>query len=163
MPITPLHFGPALAVREIVGHKRFGIWAFATTQVLFDVEPVARIIFDLDGTLHQTTHNPQFGILYALIAIALCWKWEKWSGIVGAVFGSVTHLWLDTMYHSDVAATMVKHAGNSARIADSAREAEIICWLGIFFWLLFWGIRYSINLRRMKRQEKQEIQLHQGD
>lgn len=152
MPLTPLHFGPALAVREIVGHKRFGIWAFATTQVLFDIEPGIRMLFGLDGTLHQTTHNPTFGLIYALIAIAACWKWEKWSGIVGAVFGSVTHLWLDAMYHSDVAENMGKwYWEHMSPMERGFGDAEIVCYLGFFFWLLFAGIRKAVQ-ERIKRR-----------
>jgi len=148
MPITPLHFGPALAVRELVGQKRFGIWAFATTQILFDVEPVIRIVFDLDGTLHQTTHNPLFGAIYVLIAIVACWTWEKWSGIFGAIFGSVTHLWLDAIYHSDVAAAMAIWGFPVIAMFN----VEMVCLIGFCFWLLFLGVRYSINLLRAKRQ-----------
>jgi hypothetical protein len=149
MPFTPLHFGPALAVRELVGHKRFGIWAFTTTQVLFDLEPAVRMFFDLPGELHETTHNPTFGVIYALIAIAALWKWEKWSAITGAVFGSVTHLWLDAMYHVDVARTMLHLMPGQTEVEVMAStEATVICYLGFFFWLLFWGIRYAIKARK---------------
>lgn len=158
MPVTPLHFGPALAVRELVGHQRFGIWAFTATQVMFDTEPIVRILFDLEGKLHETTHNPLFGLIFALVAIALCWKWEKWAGIVGAVFGSVTHLWLDVMYHADVAEAIARW-GDTFTMRENATpfNAELICYIGFFFWLLFWGIRHSINARKAASQGVTEL------
>lgn len=151
MPFTPLHFGPALAVRELVGHKRFGIYAFTATQVLFDLEPAIRMFFDLPGELHETTHNPTFGIIYALVAIVACWKWERWSSIVGAVFGSITHLWLDAMYHVDVAQRLlnIRPGETKVEIIGSV-DAVLLCYLGFFFWALFAGIRYSARLRREK-------------
>ncbi len=153
MPFTPLHFGPALAVREVVGHKRFGIVAFALTQILFDIEPGVRMLLDLDGTLHQTTHNPAFGVVYALMASACLWKWEKWSAVVGAVFGSVTHLWLDALYHSDVASAM-KNWGNPASARDAGIDPEVICYLGFLLWIVFATGRWIIRTRSTRAARK---------
>ena len=148
MPVTPLHFGPALLVRDIVGKKNFGIWSFAATQVAFDMEPAIRMFFDLDGTLHQTTHNPTFGVIYALLAIALCWRWERWSAISGAVFGSVTHLWLDSMYHSDVAEIIAKWGSYEAALYPA--ETEVLCLAAFVAWGLIAGVRKSIHDRTAK-------------
>ncbi len=153
MPVTPLHFGPALLVREIVGKKNFGIWSFAATQVAFDAEPVIRILLDLEGKLHETTHTPLFGVIYALLAIALCWRWEKRGAVVGAVFGSVSHLWLDSMYHSDVAEIITRY-GAEQLISLSPTETERLCFLGFGAWLLVKGIRKSIAERHLARRDR---------
>lgn len=145
MPITPLHFGPALLVREVVGKKNFGLWSFAVTQVAFDLEPVIRISMDLEGKLHETTHTPLFGVIYALLAIAICWRWERWSTIPAAIFGSVSHLWLDSMYHSDVAEIITKWGSYEAALYPA--ETEMLCLMAFVFWGLVTGIRKVIEQR----------------
>jgi hypothetical protein len=147
MPVTPLHFGVALPVQAIVGKKRFGLWAFGATQVLFDMEPIVRIVFDLEGKLHETTHNPLFGLAYALCAVAMCWRKERYAAVVGAVYGVITHLWLDAIYHADVAEQMAKW-GNWESAREAGTDAELICWLGFGAWLLFSGIRSAVVKRR---------------
>lgn len=141
MPFTPLHFGPGLLVREIIGHKQFGIWSFVATQIMLDVEPAVRMYFDLDGTLHQTTHNPLVGTIYALIAITVLWKWERSSAITGAFIGVVSHLWLDAIYHSDVAAAMARWGVSEGMTGN----AELICTFSFVAWLLILGVRKAFG------------------
>lgn len=145
MPVTPLHFGPALLVREVVGKERFGIWAFTFTQVAFDAEPAIRMFMDIPGDLHQL-HTPTFGVIYALLAIALLWRWERWAAVTGAVFGSASHLYLDSLYHADVAQIIaeygIKEVGNLSPV-----NTEILCLLGFGGWLLIAGIRKSLQQR----------------
>ncbi len=145
MPVTPLHFGPALVVREVVGRKNFGIWSFATTQVAFDLEPIIRILFDLEGKLHETTHTPVFGVIYALLAIALCWRWEKRGAVVGAIFGSVTHLWLDALYHADVAEMVAKWG--SYQNAINPAGVEVFCFFTLILWALISGVKALLQER----------------
>lgn len=145
MPITPLHFGPALVVREIVGKKNFGIWSFAVTQVAFDMEPAIRMMFDLEGALHETTHTPTFGVIYALLAIVVCWKLEKRGAVIGAIFGSVTHLWLDSLYHADVAEIIAQWGSYGAALYPA--ETEMLCIFALILWGLIAGIRKSIKDR----------------
>ena len=136
MPFTPYHFGPALAVREIIGHKRFGIWAFACTQVLFDIEPLIGLHTDANS-LH-TLHTPLMAALYAVIATALFWRWEKWSALVGAAFGSVSHLWLDAIYHADVAENLRRNGFYN--IQEGPQDAILICLAGFGLYALTWII-----------------------
>lgn len=150
MPFTPLHFGPALAVREAIGHGRFGIWAFTATQVLFDAEPGIRMLFDLEGTLHQTTHNPGFGVLYALVASTALWRWERGAAIVGAVFGSITHLWMDALFHFDVAAAMARWGIRSSTELKSS-EVEMFCALGFVAWGAIWALKRVLAGRQKKK------------
>lgn len=153
MPFTPLHFGPALAVREIVGHHRFGIWAFATTQVLFDIEPGIRMLLDLEGTLHQTTHNPLFGAFYLLLAALATWRWERGSAFIGAAFGVITHLWLDAMFHADVGTEMTKW-GFPQSLTSSSTLADQICLAGFALWLFLASIRKLVEHRRLDASKK---------
>ncbi len=148
MPVTPLHLGVGLPIRALVGKKYFGIWSFFAVQVLYDLEPLTRMVFDLDGTLHQTTHNPLFGSVYALVTILCLWRWERVGAITGAVWGAISHLWLDALYHSDVAAGMARWGVENHRGFD----AEVICMLGFGLWLLIAGIRKAIEQRSERRR-----------
>ncbi|MBU0752976.1 MAG: hypothetical protein KJ787_04055 [Gammaproteobacteria bacterium] len=132
MPITPYHFGPALAVREIVGHRHFGIWAFTTTQVLLDLEPL--IGLQTNATDLHTLHTPLMGVIYTIAAVALMWKWERWSAIPGAVFGTVSHLWLDAIYHADVAENMRRNGFYN--IQEGPQDAILICLAGFALFAL---------------------------
>lgn len=152
MPFTPLHFGVALPVRELVGHQNFSLWAFTVTQVLFDLEPGVKMVANTAGDLHTLTHNPLVGAAIAIVTIAIFWRKYRWAAVFGSIFGVVTHLWLDMMYHADVANALAKWG-----IADSRHyDAESICLLGFFFWLLFAGIRKAIKQRRENAEQKSE-------
>lgn len=110
--------------------------------------------------LHAATHNAT-GALFIALATALLWyalvaiKPRKLFAefnslplavvLFSALYGTVTHLWLDSIYHADVAESM-KYFDMPGRSIG----AELLSAAGLFFGLLFWGIRHSIEKRRAK-------------
>lgn len=151
MPFTPLHIGPGLLVREFLGDKLFGIWAFTLTQVLFDIEPGVRMYFDLQGNLHETTHNPTFGVIYFTVGSIALWYKERVGAVIGAAFGCVTHLWLDALYHADVAAAFARWHNSELALANRYFDPELVCIVAWVFFFIFWGVR--ISLRRRAKTE----------
>lgn len=145
MPFTPFHFGPALVVHEIVGKKHFGFWSFTATQVFFDLEPL------LNDYSHDHTHIPAFGLIYAICAVALCFRWEDnlRASFIGAFFGSITHLWLDTMYHLDVHEQMNTYG--EWNIQHDPQNAIMICTLSFVLFGLLRVIRFCISERIPQR------------
>ncbi len=55
MPFTPFHMGAALLLKP-VARERFSVLVFGVSQVLIDIEPLARIIRG-DTILHGFTHT----------------------------------------------------------------------------------------------------------
>lgn len=153
MPITPLHFGPALLARAAFG-PRFGLLGFLVSQVLLDVEPGLKLfgLAEEGAGLHEW-HSwalaPAFvlaawavamglqwgmrGVGQRLVFVEQRWRWlrsSSWSEAVGATFGVVSHLLLDALYHTDVA-TNVLLPGASGLIPQSALDLSLLVLLPI--------------------------------
>lgn len=151
MPVTPLHFGPALLLRKVIGTKYFYLPAFAITQILFDIEPLIIMTFYPDDfkNWHPVLHTTSYGISFALAAIGMTFAYSRIGSIVAAVFGSVSHLWLDALYHTEVAENLARW-GNFASAREAGNTAEIICLLSFLLWFLLLGIRKVLNYRSKK-------------
>lgn len=112
MPITPLHFGPALLIKQ-AGGCGFSLTAFLTTQVLLDIEPGLKLLGLLpeSGGLH-VGHTGATGAGVAAIAAVSTWLVLRlrckrptfWISAASATIGVASHLVLDSIYHADVAA-----------------------------------------------------------
>ena len=126
MPFTPLHMGPGLAFKAI-GGRHFSLMVFGFSQVMIDLEPLIRMIFG-DSVLHGVTHTylgaTAIGLASVLIGKPFCqWlldrvrpdpslgmlTWMRGSGritstsaIVGAFFGTYSHIALDSVMHADM-------------------------------------------------------------
>jgi hypothetical protein len=126
MPFTPLHMGPALAIKAIAG-RRFSITAFGLTQVMMDIEPLVRM-FRGDAVLHGPTHTYAGSLVVAAIALPIC-AWlcphivRGWNELVrshrqpwlaerdtispsalvaGIVIGALSHVAIDSIMHADM-------------------------------------------------------------
>jgi len=114
MPITPLHFGPGVLARAAIG-PRFGLAGYLVAQVLLDLEPGLKL-FGLvqEGIGLHTLHTLAVAPLYVAATLWVIWGWRQirtaktpqsfWTEVIGATVGVVSHLVLDALYHSDVAA-----------------------------------------------------------
>lgn len=112
MPITYLHFGPALLLKGVAGN-RLNLKTFALTQVLLDMEPGLKIIGLLpEGAGLHTGHTWALGGYMAMAAVVGSWLVRRsrgvtpsaWKSGFSVVLGVVSHLLLDGIYHTDVAA-----------------------------------------------------------
>lgn len=123
MPITPLHFGPALSTRIVFPRLSLGI--FATTQFLMDCETAVNFFagqIRLHGFFHSFLGSLiPFAIAYLLHRPLFHWlapklarfptfqKWAKAEGhlsryvVLGTgLFAVWSHVVLDAIMHSDL-------------------------------------------------------------
>lgn len=121
MPITPLHFGPGLIAGAAFG-PRFGLMGFLVSQVLLDLEPGIKMLgLEPEGVGLHTEHLWSLAPWYIARATSLAWllgiilaklrperfsRPRAWVELFGAIIGVVSHLLLDAIYHSDVAANL---------------------------------------------------------
>jgi hypothetical protein len=122
MPITPLHLGPGLVLKAVVG-KRISITVFALSQIFMDLEVIGRLALNADR-LHGFT-NTILGASFVLLPAVLIGRpvcqaaidwWNRnastelliadhritWSAACwGAGLGVYTHWFLDAMMHAD--------------------------------------------------------------
>jgi membrane-bound metal-dependent hydrolase YbcI (DUF457 family) len=118
MPITPFHFGPG-ALIHAVAPKKISFIAFCTANVLIDIEPLYYMLTQ-QWHLHRFFHTFIGASLVALATIALfliCLKCSNkfflpnvfgWQNLkltavaIGAVLGTYTHIFFDSIMHSDM-------------------------------------------------------------
>lgn len=115
MPFTPFHFGPG-AIFKAIGANRFSFMVFGGSQFLMDIEPGIRMIYGRP-VMHGLTHTFAGAIVIGLVA-ALIGKpisefvlallrilnaGISWTASVfGAFVGTISHVFLDGMSHSDM-------------------------------------------------------------
>ena len=118
--------GAALIVKPVLA-RRFSVITFGIAQVVMDIEPGIRMALD-SGVLHGSTHTVLGALILAaivmLIAPSICnsllAKWNKevvyykkaWlvypcpvsktAIIMGAFFGTLSHVVLDSLMHHDI-------------------------------------------------------------
>jgi hypothetical protein len=126
MPFTPFHMGPGAAIKAVSG-KYFSLMVFGFSQVAIDIEPLIRILRG-DSLLHGYTHTYLGAILIGIFSLIagkpFCeWLLKIWnyvfqskyllwlkltstitwfSSILGAFIGTFSHVFLDSIIHSDV-------------------------------------------------------------
>lgn len=126
MPFTPFHMGPGAAIKAVSG-KYFSLMVFGFSQVAIDIEPLIGILRG-NNTLHGYSHTYLGAIVIAVFSVAagkpFCewliriWnffnksKYLHWlnlvpeitwlSSVMGAFLGTLTHVFLDSMMHSDM-------------------------------------------------------------
>ncbi len=125
MPLTPFHMGPGVAIKVVAG-RYYSLMVFGFSQVAMDIEPVVRIIRG-DAVLHGFTHTylgaTLIGLVSAVVGRPICqlflnyWTPDPYSpfmnwlrgskliswpaAIAGAFVGTYSHVFLDSIMHSD--------------------------------------------------------------
>ena len=126
MPFTPLHMGAAAILKPAAG-SRFSLLTFAIAQIAMDIEPGVGMIMGSD-VLHGPSHTVGGAFLIAClvswIAPRICdpllrrfnyevvhykqyWLLEpetvnRTAVLVGAFFGTFSHILLDSFIHHDM-------------------------------------------------------------
>lgn len=126
MPLTPFHFGPAIALKA-AAPAYFSLSAFTLSQILIDLEPLYYLIID-DRPLFRFWHTYAGAIVILLICVVISKPvgkgairlWNKifspghhsrlhginnitWKAtIIGASFGAFSHVLLDSIMYDDV-------------------------------------------------------------
>lgn len=115
MPFTPLHLGAGAAFKAL-GGRHFSFMVFGGTQVLMDLEPLVGMIRGSD-VLHGYTHTLAGALAIGFAgavtgrpvtnALVRGLRWRgppvTWTAsFIGAYVGSLSHILLDALMHSDM-------------------------------------------------------------
>jgi hypothetical protein len=151
MPFTPFHMGPGIAVKAVLG-SRFSLTVFGFTLVLIDLEP-AYWMLKQAWPVHRTNHTVLGAMVIAVIAVVvgkpLCsgilGAWNKrlhpdqkrmlgvdsqisWSvATISGVIGSLSHVALDALMHSDMEPFSPVWDGNPALGLISHQQLYMGC------------------------------------
>jgi membrane-bound metal-dependent hydrolase YbcI (DUF457 family) len=126
LPFTPFHMGAALIAKPWL-NRNFSVITFGIAQVAMDIEPGIGMLTGAD-VLHGPTHTILGALIiaYVVMRIApsvcnyLVRRWNKevtyhrlaWlvqpettsktAVTVGAIFGTLSHVFLDSLIHHDI-------------------------------------------------------------
>src|SRR5215468_10584028 len=126
MPVTPFHMGPGVEIKAVAG-RYFSLMVFGFSQVAMDIEPLVRIIRG-DVVFHGFTHTylgaTLIGLVSAVVGRPICqlvmnyWtpdpyspfmNWLRGPNLIswpaataGAFVGTYSHVFLDSIMHSDM-------------------------------------------------------------
>ena len=126
IPFTPFHMGAAMIVKPAV-RRHFSVLVFGIAQVAMDIEPMIGMIRNWDvlhGPSHTTLGALLIAALVAWLSLPLCnfilskfnqevahhnvaWLQEPYpitraAAWTGALFGTLSHLVLDSLMHHDI-------------------------------------------------------------
>jgi hypothetical protein len=153
MPITPLHFGPASAVKAI-SPRYFSFIAFGISQLIIDLEPLY-YMYQGAWPIHRFFHTYLgAGIVATLVILSgkpLCswliqiWNWrlsarqKDWLSIktqvpytaiiTGAYFGGFSHVFFDSIMHADMKPFAPFSENNPLHLYISVDQLQLLCLL----------------------------------
>ncbi len=152
MPITPVHMGPALAVKA-VAPKRFSLLVFGVTQVIIDSEAAFHIVRG-DWPIHDFLHTYLGATLVAALTVAVArldgygYAIRLWKRVVartsgslfriepriplsaavsGALIGGYSHVLLDSVLYSDMRPFAPLSESNALLGVMSASQVYLLC------------------------------------
>ncbi|HPF73413.1 MAG: DUF4184 family protein [Rhodanobacteraceae bacterium] len=172
MPFTPLHMGPGMAAKVVLG-RHFSLVGFGVSQILIDLEPLIRMVRG-DAVLHGPTHTYLGAIPIALLAMPLTrwlypWlarlanfqlsahrlAWLRvapqagWAPIIaGCLIGTLSHVLLDSFMHSDMHPLAPFAEGNAMLFVISLSSLHVGCMVAGALGLAVW-----VTLRFLGRQK----------
>lgn len=169
MPITPFHMGPGLLVKAL-GGRHVSLTVFGFSQVAMDIEPLVRIIRDdvvLHGFVHTYLGATLIGLLSAVVGRPICQalldRWapdptaafETWlrgpkliswpAAIVGALVGTYSHVFLDSVMHSDMRPLAPFSGGNALLGVIDLRLLHDGCVLSAGLGVLLMGAAFVLR------------------
>jgi hypothetical protein len=165
MPFTPFHMGPGLAIKAVSG-RHLSLMVFGFSQVAIDIEPLVRIIRG-DALLHGFTHTYLGATFVAIVSVVigrpvcqfLLNRWApdpsprflKWlrgpkliswpAAIAGAFLGTYSHVFLDSIMHSDMQPLAPLSDANALLHVISVAGLHLFCVLsGVLGALLMFAV-----------------------
>ena len=118
MPFTPFHMGPGILIKSILGGG-FSLMIFGWSQIVIDLQPLY-VLIQGEGRLHGFSHTYVGAAIVTVIA-ALSGKWLSEFGLfvlglnpsrqlkiswyvvfTSSFIGSFSHVFIDSVMHSDV-------------------------------------------------------------
>jgi len=176
MRFTPFHMGPGLAIKAVAG-RHFSLMVFGFSQVALDIEPLVRIIRG-DAVLHGFTHTylgaTLIGLVSAVVGRPICqlflnnWTPDPYSPLMnslrgrnliswpaataGAFVGTYSHVFLDSIMHSDMRPFAPLSEANGLLNLISAGGLHLLCvlcgGLGALLMLAMFFLRRSAQVDR---------------
>ncbi len=159
MPFTPMHMGPGMLVKALL-QGGFSLMVFGYAQVVMDLQPLFVLITG-EGHLHGFSHTYVGATLIAIFS-ALTGKYLSEVGLrildlpfvgsekivwrvafVSAFIGTFTHVFLDSVMHSDVEPFFPFSNINNFQGIISLRTLHYICMASggvgaIIYFLTLW-------------------------
>ena len=118
MPFTPIHMGPGILIKALL-QSSFSLMVFGWAQIVMDIQPLIVLITG-EGHLHGFTHTFVGAIILAVFSaitgkyfselglkilgidkyqsIQIVW----WVAFLSAFIGTISHVFLDSIMHTDV-------------------------------------------------------------
>lgn len=159
MPFTPIHMGAGIATKAVL-QGSFSLMVFGWTQIVMDIQPLIVLITG-EGHLHGFTHTYLGAVLIAIFS-ALSGKYLSEVGLVilgvakdqpikilwrvcfiSAFLGSLSHVLLDSIMHTDVEPFYPLSLENPFQGLVSVSMLHKICvYLGligaaVYYWVLW--------------------------
>ena len=119
MPFTPVHMGPGLLIKAVL-QGSFSLMVFGWAQIIMDIQPLL-VMISGEGHLHGFSHTYTGALLltifasitgkylseYGLIILGVAKKdnpiiIQWWIVFISAFIGTFSHVFLDSIMHSDV-------------------------------------------------------------
>ncbi|TMO56565.1 metal-dependent hydrolase [Pseudoalteromonas aurantia] len=163
MPFTPIHMGPALLVKPILAGN-FSIMIFGWTQIVIDLQPLY-VLLTGEGQLHGITHTYLGAIVIAIFSAVtgkylseLAFKITKpihhstvsvikWRIVFTSAFiGSMSHVFLDSTMHFDMAPFYPFSTYNGLLGVISLKSLHLLCLYSGLLGVCVYGI---LKLRTM--------------
>jgi hypothetical protein len=163
MPFTPLHMGPGILLKSVL-QGSFSLMVFGWTQIMMDLQPLVVMITG-EGHLHGFTHTYLGAVIIAAVS-ALSGKYlsqiglilmgvspedpiqiKWWVAFLSALIGSLSHVYLDSIMHSDVQPFYPLLMTNQFFGLISVSNLHKVC---LYSGLLGAIIYYSMNWSKIK-------------
>lgn len=147
MPLTPYHFGPGMMLKGLL-RRWFSLWIFILVQILTDFETLY-FILKQEHPLHRFFHTYLGANVTMLLAVLLGRPaYHGWlslrerigkkeasslhrltwgTAFVSAALGSYSHVFLDSMMHSDLRPWNPFSLANPAYHFVSVRNLHFFC------------------------------------
>ncbi|MEH6471219.1 MAG: metal-dependent hydrolase [Halopseudomonas sp.] len=118
MPFTPIHMGPGILIKGVL-QGSFSLMVFGWTQIVMDIQPLIVLVTG-EGHLHGFSHTyvgatllailsavtgkylSQLGLWVLRITPSISTNIAWWVVLLSAFIGSYSHVFLDSVMHSDV-------------------------------------------------------------
>ena len=162
MPFTPVHMGPGILIKALL-QSSFSLMVFGWTQIVMDIQPLIVLITG-EGHLHGFTHTYVGAVLLAIFS-ALSGKYLSelgliilglskdnpikivwWVSFLSAFIGSFSHVFLDSIMHTDVEPFYPITLNNPFHGIISVSALHKVClYLGLVGAAIYYAISWRIK------------------
>jgi len=164
MPFTPIHMGPGILIKALL-QSSFSLMVFGWTQIVMDIQPLIVLITG-EGQLHGFSHTYIGAILIAIFS-ALSGKYLSeiglvilgigkdspikilwWVSFLSAFIGSFSHVFLDSIMHTDVEPFYPFTTNNHFQGLISISALHKVClYSGLVGTAIYYGISWRLKAR----------------